>query len=300
MKASLCIAIFSAVCANSASGSPVESPESAYVLIDNVAAIEAEALQYNSVWQRRTDKTGFTGGAWLQYVGPERHGDESSGQHNDPDGRYQGSPSDWLRVPVYLTQQGVHYVQIHAFHTVPCCGFINGDATVWTHAEGFPYPVRFSHGETASGANSFKFMGYGPLCYNAEEDALVEHASFVIREVPQVVTFYVSGRDRYFGVDRIHIYRRIGPDNLDRGAYPVNADNKLAPLSYKIAVPTTAITDVSRPQVAPRARTAGFTVVSAESRSSTPAHARQLFDLRGSLFSAKNGGAVVRGCVAVR
>lgn len=275
---------------------PSATADSAFVMIDDVAAVEAECLPHNSVWSRRTDKTGFTGTAWLQYVGPERHGEEIEGSFNDPDGRYQGTAADWLKVPVYITKVGAYYVQIHAYHTVPCCGFADGDATVWTHAVDYPMPVRFSHGETAGGADKFHFMGYGPLSYNAEEDLVTGPVSFYIREVPQVVTFYVSGRDRYFGVDRIHVYRRIGPDNLKRGCYPANATSTAAPLSSKTVIAATSLRPVAAS--APPLHSAS-TGASRRFTGMRPIivsmKGTRAFDLRGVLVQQSAGGSDAAG-----
>lgn len=276
------------------------TPDSAYAFVNDVVAVEAEALRYNSNWSRRTDKTGFTGSAWLQYVGPERHGDESSGIHDDLTSAYQGGEADWLKVPVYITQTGNYFVQVRAFHTVPCCNFLNGDATVWTHAVDYPLPVRFSHGETAAGANTFSFLGYGPLAYNGEEDIVSEHATFAIREAPQVVTFYVSGRDRYFGVDRIQVYRRIGPNNLDRACYPVNADNALMTLSSKIAVPATGVVARGHKAADIHARAAGSRVIAPGFGAVSAGEGAKLYDLRGASIQPGSAEHGLRVCAVAR
>jgi hypothetical protein len=273
----------------------------AYQFSDNMVAVEAEKLQFSSAWQSRTDKSGYTGSGWLMYTGPQQV--LTPADADDANGSLQGNESDWLKIPVLMTAVGLYSVQIHCYHTVsfpadPC----KGDASVWTHVKGYPNPVRYSHGETISGANTFKFLGFGPAGWMdpPEDMAVPGHATFRFTSdrLPAVVTFYVAGRSRNFGVDRVHIYMRTGALTLKHDAYPENYINKNAPLSTKIT--TTAplyevgkVTPILTPSMAQRDQT---TLLSMQPAGMFDLSGRQM-QRRSAVFVTLNPGYVGTGMI---
>lgn len=212
------------------------SAEQAYRLHNgDIGMVQAEDLSHGAVWVKETDKDGYSGSGYLRYVGPERHGSDANEEYVDPDGRYQGTESDWVTYPVLIEKAGVYFMQAKVYHTTKFPDLHGHDCTVWTHAKEWGYPVNYSHGNTLNNsANNFAYLGYGPAGWvDGDEFAQLGAVSFTVgtSEAPCVLTFYVAGRDQNFIVDKIQIYRRIGPPSLKHDAYPPNYQSDGAALA---------------------------------------------------------------------
>jgi hypothetical protein len=285
----------------------------AYVPLNGLVAVEAEDLQPGTLWEKQTTPTGFSGTGWMKYTGPDRY--DAGKLNNDTYCKYQGEPSEWLKIPVLIQEPGRWCMQIRCYHTVSTIP-TTGDATVWTHVWGYENPfdagrawngkdpamtseqhqawiadgysrmVWMSHGETNRGANKFEWLGWGPSIWFTEGSTTHTlcnaYFDFTQAQVPCVAVFYVTGRSAGFGADRIHLFTVTGdPAVLKDAAYPPN---------YKsITIPLTSLSQVDAPLLGnvpytgatsiSRLPGANFGIPPGSSNSTTPL----LFDLRGRM-----------------
>lgn len=205
-------------------------PDSAYVMEDGLAVIEAENLSYSNVWSLETAQPGYTGSGYLKYTGPSLDCLNDPAHDNDPfpyddDGSCLNAyPEDHLRIPVNIDEAGVYYIQIHHYHfknSAPDMARYTyfTDASIWTHVEGYELPMNYSHSDVP--CCKWEWLEYGPRYPGYR---FVGYSGFKLD--PGVHTFLVIGRVAGFCVDRITIYRMTG-----RNLFPANIMSTSAPLS---------------------------------------------------------------------
>ncbi len=154
-------------------------PEKGYLLL------EAENLAYSDLWEFvKMDENRVLGTGYLKYIGPVTG--SGHGQEIDREGKLQGDPNDWLTIPVLISEPGRYRIDLRNHHLRK-----DGDNDIWVHVVGYPLPIR-RVGDHA--VDSYQWLTWGP-----------EWTYFDL-EKPGTYTFYIAGRSKGFGIDRIAIY----------------------------------------------------------------------------------------------
>ncbi|GAB5562445.1 MAG: hypothetical protein SynsKO_40920 [Synoicihabitans sp.] len=153
--------------------------------------VEAENLPHSGDWEfvPKGDNKRIMGRGFLRYVGPVTG--KGHGQEIDEDGRLQPAEEHWIKIPVQIDEPGRYRVNIRNHHLKK-----DGDNDIWVHLMGAPPPIR-RVGDHA--VESFQWLTWG-----------TEWVFWDI-EKPGVYTFYLAGRSRGFGVDRIAVYNESAP-----------------------------------------------------------------------------------------
>jgi hypothetical protein len=161
-------------------------PEQIWPIRHGWAVIEAEEIAHDPKWELRRQPEGFTGRGYLSWQGLGR-GVSITGLRTTEDhfGIRQGPMETWLIVRLHVEEAGRYVVNVRNYHELQ-----DGDNDAWLARVGHsPTPhdpiLRFV------GRPGFTWMGQGRIF--EFEVGLVE--------------FYVSGRSRGFGIDRIAVYR---------------------------------------------------------------------------------------------
>jgi hypothetical protein len=217
--------------------------DSVYVFTNNLVTVRAEDLKHNSQWVFQTDYKGYKDKGYLKYIGIAKSECNLNGKYEESgipgannhkwgtdtlgtSGKMQGKLEDRLLIPIYVTTPGTYNINIFGYHasTAEChCSVINTDCSVWTHIAEFPGKpgITMSHlGE----AGKWNWLQYGPMYYNTPWWGLMAGALVVTSaDVGKVLTFYVSGRDPGFCVNRVNIYRTLGQNEFPKDHLNPNA-----------------------------------------------------------------------------
>ncbi|MBD3240369.1 MAG: hypothetical protein GF331_07275 [Chitinivibrionales bacterium] len=247
--------IMSVTAMHAAPGATVQ----AFVMDGDYIVTDAEELDHSSRWKRKTTYSGYTGSGYLRWEGPNQQcralNSPEDDNHNDITGGCQGDPADWLRIPVYITRSGTYTVDLRNIHD----GYDLGN-DVWIHRVDLPPPIIRAYDHNVK---SFNWLTSGP-----------QFRSWGILE-PGLYVFYVAGRSVGFGIDRVTVMRKTGPNN-----WPAAARDPSTP-SMSMQSVDTATTDVARSRNGPRGVGGQAT-------------ARRMYDLRGRPLPAT--GTKARGC----
>lgn len=236
----LLMAVVALVCTGTSRAARIDS---VYAFVDNCVVVDAEALTYKSShWQLTTERPGYRGTGYLKHIGPERMcmaGKTKEDEFGkDFDGSCQGTYDERLHIPVKIEKRGLYFINIRNTHQKTPPGewpfASGGDWGVWTHVEGRPLPVSFSH---ADNAGRWDWLQYGPKTAGYQ---FVGHSGQVLD--PGLYEIYIAGFHRFFGVDLVTIYPAIGP-NL----YPARATDAQAALSPLVPAELTVDAALPRP-----------------------------------------------------
>lgn len=185
-----------------------QTPDSVYTLQNGVVVVEPENRPFNSsAWDKRTSPSGYRGSGWL-YVS---QGGTTGGEpcHNVATlESCMPSENTWLEIPVYLPQpQGEHGaifgMDVRAYRDSDG----DGSNDVWVGIKGV---TATSPGETGYAFRIGCSQAGYHFCWGAITPQQLPNqggwAYWSLRD-PGVYTFFVAGRSKGFGVDRIVVYQ---------------------------------------------------------------------------------------------
>lgn len=196
-------------------GRPAAFPfDSIFVMDGNVLAVEAEECYAGEYWVFDQEHSGYTGGGYMRYTGPEAicldPGETDRDSPTDEDNRCQGDPRARLRIPVRITRRGLYNINARCYAETDGVGpgsHASGkDHTAWIMVEELLDTDRAGSGHTEAGAkHRWTWFSFGPGS-NQHPDCQVGYAL-----EPGDYVFYLGGRHRNFRADRVHIYPKTGP-----------------------------------------------------------------------------------------
>ncbi len=185
-----------------------QTPDSVYTLNNGIVAVEPENRPFNSsAWKKRTSPSGFRGSGWLLV---EQGGTTGGGPCHNVATLESCMPAEntWLEIPVYLPQpQGDHGaifgMDVRAYRDSDG----DGSNDVWVGIKGVTAASPTETGYAFRIGCSVK--GYH-FCWGAITPQQLPNqggwAYWSLRD-PGIYTFFVAGRSKGFGVDRIVVYQ---------------------------------------------------------------------------------------------
>ena len=180
---------------------------------EGMVIVEPELIERHSHWQLKTSPAGFTGPGYLEWQGadwsvpPEPWVRRSNNDHSN---ERQPPQEEWLIVRVFIETPGTYLLDVRNIHKKE-----DGDNDTWFGRVGEPFHP--GHPISRLGDNLKDGTGFTWLDWGVRELELDSGLH----------NFFLGGRSRGFGVDRVVLYLKDDADIAQKALAPSTEASEL-------------------------------------------------------------------------